>query len=124
MSATRKLETQRRLLREKCDRLEIEVTEMEVKMNIETRWTMNDKPFLDTLKYIAQRRYRRALALLEKLVVQRLFELHKMNLTHLGTCNFYMTFTYLCFHSLPCARPPGQGLIHALQGHPQGCREV
>lgn len=84
MSATRKLETQRRHLRERSDRLELEVTAMEVKMNIGTRWTVNDQPYIDTLKYIATRRYQRALAHLEKLVVQRLFELHKMNLTHLG----------------------------------------
>lgn len=59
---------------------------LEVKLNIPEgeRWHADHPKYRDTLKYISQRRYHRAIDKLHKLVVQRLFELHKMNLSATG----------------------------------------
>ena len=81
---TKRLETAQRHLRETCQQLENDVLEMELAMNITRRWSANDESYQNTVQYIAERQYRQALAHLEKLVVQRLFELHKMNLSHLS----------------------------------------
>lgn len=57
---------------------------MEKSMNIGNRWEPGDREYQDTLKYIATRRYQQALGRLQRLVIQRLFELQKMNLSHTG----------------------------------------
>ena len=84
LSTTRKLETERRVvteLREKCIQ---ELVEMEVEMNIVKRWDPTTPEYQETLGYLSTRRYQRALEELQRLVVQRLFELHKMNLSATG----------------------------------------
>ena len=85
LSATRKLETRRRYLRERVKQLTEELNEMEVAMNIDVRWQPEDRMFRDTLQYMSTRKYQRALGKLQRLVIQRLFELHKMNLAQTGT---------------------------------------
>lgn len=57
---------------------------MEVKMGIETRWQPTDPQYVDTIKYMALRKYHRALDHLQKLVIQRLFELNKLNISGTG----------------------------------------
>ncbi|KAJ8456302.1 hypothetical protein ONZ45_g18777 [Pleurotus djamor] len=84
LSATRKAETERRYSREQYQTTLRDVIEMEVKMGIERRWEPMDKEFQETLKYMRTRRYHRALENLQKLVIQRLFELQKMNLAGTG----------------------------------------
>ncbi|GBE87425.1 hypothetical protein SCP_1101010 [Sparassis crispa] len=63
MSTTRKLETRR------------------LKMGITNRLQPSDAPYVETVKYIATHKYQLALGKLQRLVIQRLFELHKLNLT-------------------------------------------
>ncbi|PPQ79249.1 hypothetical protein CVT24_007507 [Panaeolus cyanescens] len=84
LSETRRLESQRKHARDKRERVEIEVLEMEQRLGIATRWNPSMEEYTNTVKYIAERKYQRALDKLQKLVVQRLFELHRLNMSGVG----------------------------------------
>ena len=84
-SATTKLETCRRTLEETVRRLTRQVVAMELKLDIHRRWVPGDKEYEETKKYIATRNYQKALGRLQRLVIQRLFELHKLNLSQTGS---------------------------------------
>jgi hypothetical protein len=73
-------------LNEQCDNILREVVEMEVRMGIASRWESSMPEYQETLKYIKTREYHHALDNLQNLVIQRLFELHKLNLSQTGTC--------------------------------------
>ncbi|KAJ3472921.1 hypothetical protein NLI96_g13200 [Meripilus lineatus] len=79
-SQTLNLETKRRHAKERYDRLLLEVMEMELRMGIQ-RWQPSHPRYQSTLKYISQRKYHQALNKVYRLVVLRLFELHKLNLS-------------------------------------------
>lgn len=84
LSTTRRLETERRYaleLRENCLK---QVIDMEVGMGIDKRWDPSSPEYLETLGYLSTRKYQRALEELQRLVIQRLFELHKMNISATG----------------------------------------
>ncbi|KAJ3847649.1 hypothetical protein EV368DRAFT_76590 [Lentinula lateritia] len=66
------------------DQLLFEVIQMETAMGISRRWEVADREYIEGLELISTRKYRQALEHLHKLVVQRLFELHKMNLSNTG----------------------------------------
>ncbi|KAI0782170.1 hypothetical protein C8Q75DRAFT_795935 [Abortiporus biennis] len=83
-SATAKLERKRRAAKEQHDRILLEVVDMEMKMGISERWTPSSDEYKATTTYLTERRYHRALEKLQKLVVQRMFELHKLNLSQTG----------------------------------------
>ncbi|KAJ3926014.1 MAG: hypothetical protein NXY57DRAFT_1051549 [Lentinula lateritia] len=83
-SQGRKTETERRFLRERRDQLLFEVIQMETAMGISRRWEVADREYIEGLELISTRKYRQALEHLHKLVVQRLFKLHKMNLSNTG----------------------------------------
>lgn len=51
---------------------------------IETRWTTDSKEYTDALVLMGERKYRSALAELERLVVARLFELTKLGMGGVG----------------------------------------
>jgi hypothetical protein len=91
-SRTQKLETQRRYAAEKADMLLREVNAMEVKLNINRRWTVTSPEYISTIKYVQERKYQRALDRLQRLVVQRLFELHRLNLSGIGMLLHYFIF--------------------------------
>lgn len=93
MSHTRKLETARRLASERYNDVNQEVVALEVKLGISRRWDVFDEQYIATAKYIAQRKYIRSLKNLQRLVVLRLFELHKLNLSQTG--KFYLLFCQL-----------------------------
>lgn len=57
---------------------------MEVRLQISRRWVPGETEYMNALKYIAERTYLRALDRVQQLVVQWLFELHKMNLSGTG----------------------------------------
>ncbi|OSD05539.1 hypothetical protein PYCCODRAFT_1362075, partial [Trametes coccinea BRFM310] len=94
MSATRKAETRRRFLRERQKVLMLEVTSLEVKLGVKARWQPGDAEYKRVMDYIATRKYHRALGRLQRLVVQRLFELHRMNLSQTG----YRVRTHIAKH--------------------------
>lgn len=58
---------------------------MEDEFGIGVRWLPNSDEFKEAQVLIRERRYRRALDNLERLVVQRLFELSKLGMSGLGT---------------------------------------
>ncbi|KAG1871441.1 hypothetical protein F4604DRAFT_1583258 [Suillus subluteus] len=79
LAHTRKLETQRRYAAEKLDTVQREVLAMEVKMGIHRRWEPSSPEYQAAMKYMTTREYHRALDSLQRLVVQRLFELQRLN---------------------------------------------
>jgi hypothetical protein len=93
-SKTRRIESNRRLLLEKKDEVLQELIEMEMKMGITQQWQPSDCEYPETMKYIGLHKYHLALNKLRRSVVQRLFELHKLNLAQTGlvhsTCSFYL----------------------------------
>ncbi|KAG0697180.1 hypothetical protein DFH29DRAFT_984382 [Suillus ampliporus] len=81
LSQTRKAETQCRHLMEKRDLILQEVAAMEVKMAISHRWQPSFPEYQATIKYMTTHKYQRALDNLQCLVVQRLFELQRLNIS-------------------------------------------
>jgi len=53
-------------------------------MGITKRWTPATEEYAETVRYIAERQYHQALNRLQRLVTQRLFELHRLNLSGIG----------------------------------------
>ncbi|KAG6893906.1 hypothetical protein C0992_008231 [Termitomyces sp. T32_za158] len=84
LSKTRKRETEQRYADERRDQLTHDVTLFEEKLGISRnqRWTFSSPEFLEIAKYVSRRKYEKALDKLQKLVIQWLFELQKLNLSH------------------------------------------
>ncbi|KAI1782756.1 hypothetical protein LXA43DRAFT_904908 [Ganoderma leucocontextum] len=91
LSATRRLERSRRVLLERVDRLTAEAIAIEDEFHVFSRWKPGEEQFMKTVEYINNRRYHRALGKVQRLVIQRLFELHRLNLAQTG----YKARTYL-----------------------------
>lgn len=85
LSDTRKLESRRRFLRERVKQLTAEVAKLEAALDIENTWKPGNRLYDETIEYITTRQYQRALGKVQRLVIQRLFELHKMNPAQTGT---------------------------------------
>ncbi len=66
---------------EACNTL---VCEFENSYGIEERWTPETQSYKDAQVLLSERRYRRALDELERLVVQRLFEMTKLGMSGVG----------------------------------------
>lgn len=86
LSKTRRLESERRYTQERRDQLLRQVLELEVQMGIAKRWTPDTQEYSETARYIHERQYHQAINRLQRLVIQRLFELHRLNLSGIGTC--------------------------------------
>ncbi|KAG6875477.1 hypothetical protein C0993_009033 [Termitomyces sp. T159_Od127] len=84
LSQTRKTDTARRQLNDRHGTLLIEILDLEQRMNITSRWTQSHTEYKMTAEYIANRKYEKALDHLQTLVIKRLFELHKLNLSQTG----------------------------------------
>ncbi|KAI0684178.1 hypothetical protein BC835DRAFT_1409208 [Cytidiella melzeri] len=84
LAATRRVESERRHANEQYERVSLEVCALEVEMGLTVRWTPLTPQYMATLKYIKERKYHRTLGKLQKLVTQRLFELHKLNVAQTG----------------------------------------
>ncbi|KAF9033498.1 hypothetical protein BDZ89DRAFT_909016, partial [Hymenopellis radicata] len=74
----------RRHLQERRDRALEDVQRLEVRMEIEHRWTPEMPLWGQTAELRRTRVYRRALDVLERLVISRLFELSKVNQAQTG----------------------------------------
>ncbi|KAM6490953.1 hypothetical protein JOM56_001313 [Amanita muscaria] len=81
---TRAIETKRRHVIEKRDRCLERVQELERKLLILSRWTRDSSEWAAAAEKVRLRDYRRAVDTLEGLVVSRLFELSKMNMSQTG----------------------------------------
>ncbi|KAI0648466.1 hypothetical protein C8Q79DRAFT_999796 [Trametes meyenii] len=84
-------ESERVHLREKWDKIHRQVVALELKMGITVQWGPGAAEYMATLEYIAERDYHVALEKLHGLVVQRLFELHNMNISQTA----YKVRTYI-----------------------------
>ena len=84
VSRTRKLEGAQRMMHEKHQTILRQVQMLELAMGIQRRWQPADPQYIETARHIAERKYRRALDELQRLVVQRLFELNTMNIAGTG----------------------------------------
>lgn len=95
-SKTRKIETQRRYLEERRKALTLEVANLEVHLGIAAgkTWQPGEASYMRVAKYISTRKYQQTLANLQRLVVQRLFELHKMNLAQTGKSRILFLWPY------------------------------
>jgi hypothetical protein len=83
LATTRKIESERRYCLELREDLLRQIVDLEVQLGIK-RWDVSSPEYLEILGYLATRTYRRALENLQRLVIQRLFELHKMNISATG----------------------------------------
>ena len=117
LSTTRKLETERRYaleLRESCLK---QIIDMEVSMGIDRRWDPSSPEYLETLGYLSTRTYQRALEELQRLVIQRLFELHKMNISASGERGKYLEFLKIILvSSISHANAHCESIAASLQG--------
>ncbi|KAJ7869147.1 hypothetical protein B0H14DRAFT_3083965 [Mycena olivaceomarginata] len=83
MKQTRRLETQRRHAYELVSKSLAAVQDLELRLEIASRWVAGDEDWVKAAEMVGRRRYQRALDQLQGLVVARMFELCKMNM--LGT---------------------------------------
>ena len=125
LSATRKIETNRKKLRARVDDLKDELINIEEAYGIQTRWQVTDARYMETVQYIASRRYHKALGKLQRLVVQRLFELHKLNLARTGTSSAFTLAPALANRALvsrvQSAHLPREKPSEAVQDYPPCC---
>ncbi|KAF9056704.1 hypothetical protein BJ165DRAFT_1399313, partial [Panaeolus papilionaceus] len=82
--ATQRKETARRHAQEITRKDLLRVQELERKLEIKVRWKQRDPEWKAVEKLVKQRKYQRALDSLEGLVVSRMFELSKMNMSGTG----------------------------------------
>ena len=68
----------------KLQQAETNVVQVEDQLGVEVRWTPDRPEYMDIVSNLAHRHYRSALDELERLVVQRLFELSKLNVSRTG----------------------------------------
>lgn len=101
-AATLKLETRRRLAREKCDRLLQDVISLEATLGITQRWIPSDPQYIEMRKYATERSYHRAVDRVHEVVIKRLFELHKLNIA--GTGKLYTLVLGFSEPQLMCNR--------------------
>ena len=98
LSKTHHLETERRYADERRQAILKDAVEMEVKMAITTCWQPSSPEYINAVQYLEWRKYEKALDHLQKLVVQCLFELHRMNQSRNGTsvlrCLFYQVYLH------------------------------
>lgn len=81
---TQSQETERRHAQEVATKDLLVVQSLEVRMNIVTRWDPKDDKWKEAAVMVGRRRYQRCLDALEGLVVARMFELTKMNMSQTG----------------------------------------
>ncbi|KAF6742011.1 hypothetical protein DFP72DRAFT_994703 [Ephemerocybe angulata] len=77
-------ETQMRHANELHDKALRSVMDLEVKLDIKKRWEAGSKDWVAAAELVSQRRYQRCLDQLESLIVSRMFELTKMNMSKTG----------------------------------------
>jgi hypothetical protein len=68
----------------KMERIVQAAEDLEVRLGITTRWTEGSEEWNAAMEKLRKRDYHRALDHVERLLVSRIFELSKMNLSHTG----------------------------------------
>ncbi|KAJ7233282.1 hypothetical protein B0H12DRAFT_1028580, partial [Mycena haematopus] len=81
---TRRIETQRRHALEIYSKTLDAIQDLEVRLDIKVRWRPGDEDWVATAALVEKRRYQCAIDELEGLVVARMFELSKVNMSDTG----------------------------------------
>ena len=81
---TRSIETARRHAIELHEKDLLAVQIMEKRLNISNRWAPESEEWKAAAERVSMRQYQRCLDTLEGLVVARMFELTRMNMSHTG----------------------------------------
>ncbi|OCH88551.1 hypothetical protein OBBRIDRAFT_734191 [Obba rivulosa] len=81
---TRCLENARRAAQEQAATAYQAVGDLEIKLAVEERWMPEHPKYQETLKFMRNRDFHRALEKVQQLVIQRLLEMLKANMTGLG----------------------------------------
>ena len=76
-----------------------EVSDLEAKLGLTVSWTPRDSKYQETLRYLRKRELHRALDRLQGLVVQRLFELSKANMSGTGMVSDAVTIFHAYFQT-------------------------
>ncbi|KAJ7722253.1 hypothetical protein B0H14DRAFT_3520387 [Mycena olivaceomarginata] len=90
-SATRRIETQRRHALEVEVRARAAVHDLELRLAITTRWAPGDEKWIEVSAMLSKRRYQRALDHLQGLIIARMFELAKCNMSGTGNLLFLLS---------------------------------
>ncbi|KAF8181724.1 hypothetical protein K438DRAFT_1725166 [Mycena galopus ATCC 62051] len=80
----RRIYTQRRHVIELCTKNLAIVQDLEVRLSITRRWAVGDEEWVEMVMMVIKQRYQCALDVLECLVVTRMFELSKVNMSDTG----------------------------------------
>jgi hypothetical protein len=81
---TRRIETQRRHTLELQTKALEAVHDLELRLGIAMRWVPGGEKWVATAAMVGSRRYQRALDNLQKLIICRMFELAKCNMSGTG----------------------------------------
>lgn len=98
-TATRRLEAQRRHAMELYEKILISVQELEARLGIHPRWLPGSEEWNEAAILVGRRRYQRALDQLQGLIIARIFELTKMNMSGTGAFSFLLNVCLLMFTS-------------------------
>ncbi|KAJ6593718.1 hypothetical protein B0H19DRAFT_916404 [Mycena capillaripes] len=82
--ATRRIETQRRHAQELRDKALAAVQDLELRLEVESRWVPGGEKWVAAAAMVRRRRYQRALDHLEGLIIARVFELGKCHMPETG----------------------------------------
>lgn len=91
LSKTCKAETAWWMSGEKCDSILNEIVALELKLGISRRCQPADAEYIKINQYINKWKYHCPLDALQRLVVQHLFELNKLNIAATGICTSTIT---------------------------------
>ena len=80
------METKLRHATENVQKATASVHDFEEKLGVTRRWTPRDPEWKSAETLVTRRQYQRCLDELERLVVSRMFELTKMNMSQTGKC--------------------------------------
>ncbi|KAJ6477237.1 hypothetical protein DFH09DRAFT_952052 [Mycena vulgaris] len=83
-AATRRLEAQRRHAINQHTKAELLVNDLEVRLAYDVQWTPECEQWKEASAMVKRRRYQRALDHLQGLIIARMFELTKMNMSGTG----------------------------------------
>jgi hypothetical protein len=89
MPGVSKAELARRHAKEKVEKDLESVHALEVQLDVTERWTVESLKWALTVVEIKKRKYQLALDALELLIVERIFELTKMNQSQTGESSIY-----------------------------------
>ncbi|KAF8203394.1 hypothetical protein K438DRAFT_1580548, partial [Mycena galopus ATCC 62051] len=81
---TRRIETQRRHALEVTEKSLATIQDLELRLGITTRWVPGSEEWVKAGKMVSSRRFQRALDQLQGLIVARMFELTKVNMSGTG----------------------------------------